>query len=266
MDPVFADGLRESLIRRVESAPRRRLARPWRWGIGAVLITGLLGSGTAIAAQLSVQPGGDVHTDLATPVVTSRVGTASIPLGVRPKGASEVSLQFFPQDVGTYAFGRGGASETVTAAMLARSVGPASTTSGDLPTAAVVLRVAQLDPGGRSFTITTSASTLRWSASLTWVGSRTTPWGINARGQTYGMQNADGTPDLVAVEATNGNDGYAYRKDLDDADGIASIKSFSSPQDALKWQRAHQGRVVRVPVYESDGTTMVGTFCIGARC
>ena len=47
MDPAFADGLRASLIRYVDATPRRRRAARWRWGIGAVLVVGLLGGGTA---------------------------------------------------------------------------------------------------------------------------------------------------------------------------------------------------------------------------
>ena len=38
--------------------------------------------------------------------------------------------------------------------------------------------------------------------------TRIIAWGVNARGQTYGVQNQHGTPDLIAVIATNHHTGY----------------------------------------------------------
>lgn len=264
MDPVFANGLRELLIRHVDAAPRRRRLAGWRWGIGAAIAVGLLGGGTALAAQLAVLPGADAHSELAAPVSVTRTGTATIELGPRPKGATEVSLSFDPLGVGTYELGRGGAAVTVPA--------PAPAASGvsdwtiahpvDDPTTAY-LQPSQLDPGGRSFTITTSDPSLRWVATLTWVSARTTEWGVNAAGQSYGVQNDSGSPDLIAVVATNGKDGYAYSKDLDGADGTTAMKSFRTPQDALDWQKEHGGTDTYIPVYESDGKTKIGVFKVG---
>lgn len=159
---------------------------------------------------------------------------------------------------GTYALGRGGASVTVppSEAVAARSSDPSA------PSAATTayLELFQLDESGTSFTITTSSPTLRWTAVLTWVSKQTTEWATNASGQTYGVLNDKGAPDLIAVTATNGRDGYVFRKDLDDADGTTASKSFASPQDAVDWQKAHQGKHVYIPVYESDGTTKIGVF------
>jgi len=258
MDPTFADGLRELLVRRVEEAPRRRRLGRWRWGVGLVLAAGLLGGGTALAAGLGVLPGADEHVELSAPVAVTEVGTATIDLGPRPKGASQVQLTLNPLDAGTYALGRGGASVTVppSQAAAARSSDPS------VPSAVTTayLELFQLDESGTSFTITTSSPTLRWTAVLIWVSKHTTEWATNASGQTYGVLNDKGAPDLIAVTATNGRDGYVFRKDLDDADGTTASRSFTSPQDALDWQKAHQGKHVYIPVYESDGTTKIGVF------
>ena len=266
MDPVFAAGLRDSLARYAQSAPRRRRRAGWWWGIGAVLVAVLAGGGAAFASQLWVQPGDDVHADLATPVLVNEVGTVTVPLGARPKGASEVYLEFFPHDAGTYWWGPGGASESVTDFDVEQSVGKTGNDPTNRLVSSYYMRLQDLDPGRTSLTITTSDPTLRWSATMTWVSSHTTPWGVNARGQTYGMQNTHGTPDLIAAIATNGAEGYIYSKDLDDADGTSAARSFHSPQDALDWQKKHQGQTTRIPVYDADGTTKIGTFCIGTRC
>ncbi|WP_449373584.1 hypothetical protein [Arthrobacter psychrolactophilus] len=63
--------------------------------------------------------------------------------------------------------------------------------------------------------------------------------------------------------ATNGKTGYAFRTDMDEADGSNAAKTFKSPDDAIAWQKARQGKTFPVPVYESDGTTLVGEFVIG---
>ncbi|MCI0158822.1 peptidase M56 family protein [Leifsonia shinshuensis] len=260
MDPTFADGLRASLIRYADATPRRRSAARRRWGIGAVLVVGLLGGGTAYAAHVWVQPGGEEHAELATPVRLSSSGTATIALGPRPDGASQVFLEFTPYDPGTYSFGRGGAGLTVGAADLP---GSESASSVNRAATSYYLRREELDPGGTSFTITTSSASLRWTATLTWVSSHTTAWGVNASGQTYGVQNETGTPDLIAVVATNGREGYVYRIRLEDADGTTASRSFRSPEDALAWQREHAGTVTHLPVFASDGRTRVGEFDVG---
>jgi len=251
MEPKFANGLRQVLIAQVDGAPSRRRHVRWRWGIGAVMVAGLLGGGAAVAAQVLVQPGADEHASLTAPVAVSKVGTATITLGPRPAHATEAYLTFEPIDPGAYAFGRGGAGVKVESGS---PVNGATT---------YYLRPSELDPGRTSLTITTSSPTMRWSATLTWVSAHTTAWGVNAAGQSYGVQNDNGTPDLIAVVATNGKQGYVFRKALEDADGTTAAKSFTSPQQALDWQKAHGREVAHVPVYRSDGKTKIGVFTVG---
>lgn len=272
MDPIFSDGLRASLVSQVELGPRRFRPKRWQWGVGAMLAVALLGGGTAFASQLWVQPGGDAHSQLAPLVEVSEVGTATIRLGERPKDATEAYLQFFPLDAGTYGLGRGGASVIVSDSAVTRSSDDSARSarnarsSSSFTTATYYLQASKLDADGTSLTVTTSNPNMRWSASVTWVSSHTTPWGMNAAGKTYGMQNDRGTPDLIAVTATNGEDGYVYRSDLDNADGTTAAKSFHSPQDALDWQKKHLDQMRYIPVYTSDGTTRIGRFCVGTRC
>ncbi|MFC4241801.1 peptidase M56 family protein [Gryllotalpicola reticulitermitis] len=253
MDPTFSEGLRRVLVRQVETAPRRRRRSGWRWGIGGLVVAGLLGSGAAFASQLWVQPGADAHTALASPVTATETGTATIRLGARPKGANEVAMEFSPLDAGSYFLGVGGA---------ALIVDPAQDPASDINSATpYYLQPFQLNAGQTSITITTSPSTLHWKATFTWVSARTTPWAVNAAGETYGEQNAKGSPDLIAVTATNGKTGYVYSKQLDDVDGTTAAGTFTNPQQALQWQKTHHGG--DIPVFTSNGKTKIGVFHVG---
>ena len=117
-------------------------------------------------------------------------------------------------------------------------------------------------PGQTSVTITASPEA-SWTLTAEWTSATTTPWGKNSRGQTFGAQNSEGTPDLIAVEATNGKLGYVVATQLADADGDTASRSFTSPAQALAWQKAHQGLKAVIPVYKSNGTTRVGVFAVG---
>jgi hypothetical protein len=66
------------------------------------------------------------------------------------------------------------------------------------------------------------------------------------------VTNANGTPTLVAVIASNGKTGYAYDRDLHQPDP-------ANPSQALAWQNAAPSEV-DLPVYASDGETVIGTF------
>lgn len=85
----------------------------------------------------------------------------------------------------------------------------------------------------------------------------------NQRGQTYGDPGneilPDDYPDLLAVVATNGRHGFVERALLDEATGA----NVSSPEEAVEWQRRQDeqgGKTIYLPVYESDGNTVVGEF------
>jgi hypothetical protein len=93
-----------------------------------------------------------------------------------------------------------------------------------------------------------------------YVNQVSTAWGVNANGQTFGVPNENGTPDLVAVFADNPNiHGYVKESDLNCAAG----GDVSSPAEAVVWDKVSQNRNISVPVYESDGVTVVGTFTVG---
>jgi len=79
----------------------------------------------------------------------------------------------------------------------------------------------------------------------------------NDRGLTFGSvedaRTPDEEPDLILVVATNGERGYALKTDLEGP-------TPSSPEDAVRQTMNQTSRTI--PVYESDGTTLIGEFLI----
>lgn len=83
----------------------------------------------------------------------------------------------------------------------------------------------------------------------------------NEEGLTYGPE-AFGS-DLVLVEMENGETGYIYAEDL-----LTEGDFVKTPEEALSWNKKSDelikkhGYVKKIPVYESDGKTIVGVFFI----
>jgi len=106
-------------------------------------------------------------------------------------------------------------------------------------------------------TIDTSANA-SWRLQAVYVNRVTTSWGTNASGQTYGVTNQNGTPDLVAVSIDQGKvQGYVKASDINCASGNYVVHS---PAQALAWDAASKNRNISIPVYESDGRTVIGVF------
>jgi hypothetical protein len=92
----------------------------------------------------------------------------------------------------------------------------------------------------------------RWRLVATYSRVTDTAWGVNADGLTYGVANDRGTPDLVAAFATNGRTGYVYSRDL------------YMPTPTSLQIGGHSGQMLTIPVYTSDGHTVIGQLITGA--
>jgi len=92
-------------------------------------------------------------------------------------------------------------------------------------------------------------------------------YALNEQGLTVGTVadavSPDTEPDLILAVATNGREGYVYKRDLDAADGTTAMKEFKTPEDALAWQRERGTKTIVIPVYLEDGKTVVGEFEVG---
>lgn len=250
LDDAFHSTLRKALVARVnESAvAKKRRNLLWWLGVGVFAGAGLIGG--AAAAGILVLPGGDVVTSLSSPVVETHTGTAVVELGPVPTGVTHVAVELTCLTSGSFMVDDGatlfcGASDIGTGA--ARS-------SFSVPLAS----------GAHTVGISTDA-TASWALMATYVNQTVTDWATNEHGESYGIQNASGSPDLIAVIATNGKPGYARSTDLHEANGTKAARTFASSEEALAWQETHQEAVSSVPVYETDGRTLVGDFDIGSR-
>jgi len=245
LDPVFAVALREMLVATVEDTPRVR--RRWRWRLGPGIFAGLtlVAGGVALAAGVFSPPGAPTDTSLGAAVTATRSGSATIDLGPRPAGATDVSLTLTCLTPGTFDFPNGSSVSCSAADLSNPTVAPQAS------------EVVPLSPGMDTVTIDTSANA-SWTLRALYVNRATTPWGINASGQTYGVANQNGTPDLIAVVIDQGKtQGYVEASELNCASG-GDVQSIAQ---ALAWDK--QNRNISIPVYESDGTTIIGTFIIG---
>ena len=88
---------------------------------------------------------------------------------------------------------------------------------------------------------------------------RPAPFETNAAGETFGSAlGAEIDPDLILASGVDGVVGYVRAADLNGPD-------FSSPEEALRYQEEHgllSGQDREVPLYDSDGKTVIGTFVL----
>lgn len=242
LDPRFAAGLRAALAEEVAAStvrPRRRW-RPAAVGGAGVLVVVLAGGSVAVASGLVPLPfrtGAPYDRALAPEASSAHTGPVSVPLDGAPAGTSGARLDVTCLTPGTLGFPDG--SSLVCAA---GDEGERSSQTVDVV------------PGGGPLLVDATAG-MRWELRLTWLQRVPTDWQTNARGETFGVVTADGAePDLVAAVATDGARGYVRSSDL-----RAAAPEAADPDQALQWSRLPQ-RTVTVPVYASDGTTVLGEF------
>jgi hypothetical protein len=245
--PSFSAGLRAALINHIdtEMAPPALRRRALWIGLAIAGGIGLLGGAGVATAAILTQPGGTQVAALTSPVTATHTGTATVELGHAPRGATNIRISLVCLSAGTFTF----------------PDGARVTCSDSDATEPVRLRTSgysiPVTANQHSVTITTGPDAT-WTLTATYASEHITSWATNPHGDTYGVINTDGTPDLIAVVATNRKEGYVFATDLAHADG--SDQNFTSPEQALKWQRERQGKTMSIPVYLADGTTRIGTF------
>jgi len=243
IDPVFRAGLQRQLVAQTLPQRRSRARLFLVAGVGAVV---LAAGGTAATAELWTLPGGTAVSEQGAPVTAEGTGEGTLALPPRPDTANGLRVELRCLTPGTFRFP--GGSATCTAEDL--SANPAGVVSWiDVP----------LDSVGSDVVVSAGPGE-RWRLTATYLDAEPVPLAVNDRGQTYGSSGAGEEPDLVAVVATNGRQGYVDADELADATG--SSLNFASPEEALRWQDERAVKVVVVPVYLSDGVTRVGDFVV----
>jgi hypothetical protein len=201
MDETFASALRELLVEQVEASSRHarrrpRVSRRWTARAGTVVALIVAGGGIAYATGAWSVPGSDVVTPLAASMTVTGTGTETVQLGAQPAGTKVLEINFTCLTAGQFTFADG--------------AGVGCDAGSDQPST-YAMPIAR----GEDTTTITATPGARWRLTATYSAGAVSAWGVNASGQTYGMANQNGIPDLVAVQATNGRDGYVYAYQLD---------------------------------------------------
>lgn len=242
----FAAALRAMLVQEAQAGRARPRLLKWPRTVGLrVLLAGVVvtaGGGAAAATGVFSLPASTVTTQLATAVTVTGSGTEAINLGPQPQGANAISLTFSCLTPGWFVFADGSSEKCS-----ARDLQHPTTSTATLPLAV-----------GQVTTVITAGPGERWRATAFYASTTRLPYSTNASGQTYGVDGGQAgspvhEPDLVAVQATNGKLGYVYASQLDGP-------TPTSPAQAV----AENNQPARtIPVYESDGKTMIGQFKVG---
>ncbi|MFK0007749.1 peptidase M56 family protein [Paenarthrobacter sp. NPDC090520] len=245
----FSMALRQELVARVDQATtarRRRAAHRWI-GVCAFVGAGLLGGVGAAASGLITIPGAPQITPLGTPTTKTYTGTATVEFGEAPPDATAIQMKLTCLTTGSWAYESGATSSCKATDVDSRW----GVTKFQIP----------LEPGKDSTTIATQAQS-KWELTWTFVNEQSTGWATNDAGKTYGAQNDKGLPEMVLVVDTNGVRGYVNKDELEDATGQAVALTFKTREEALAWQESRKGKTFKIPVYDSDGKTVVGEFVI----
>ncbi|USQ81449.1 hypothetical protein NF556_07315 [Ornithinimicrobium faecis] len=203
-----------------------------------------------VTNDANVMPGGTRVTHLSEPITVTKAGTTTVELGEKPTGATGVAMVLDCLSAGEFTYPDG--ASMICDASDAREE---SVTEEDFVVAPYVIDLAE----GTDTIEIRAADGARWQVTTAYVSTEVTEWGVNAKGQTYGVQNENGEPDLISAIATNGQTGYASVAEMNAAVGPEP----TSPEHALKMQEERAGQTFSVPVYESDGETVIGEFVIG---
>lgn len=245
MDETFASALRQELTSMVagRSRLRRRLSLRLSATVAAAAV--LAGGGGAYAAGLLTLPGAANNSPLGAITTVTRTGTATINLGPPPTGANDISVSVTCLSAGNFYFPGGEISCS------AADVHHVSNRAWI---------VVPLRPNQHTVTVRTTPGA-SWTLQADYVHQVITRWGVNSHGQTYGVMNKNGTPDLIAVTIGHGRvQGYVKASDMNCAMGGAP----ASPSQAIAWDKAQAKLNISIPVYKSDGTTIIGTFVLGS--
>jgi hypothetical protein len=234
MDDRYASALREALIFHVQTAPERRLRAGRRLALGVA--AGLVLAAAATAAGILRLPGSPDVVPLAQSITVTGEGTQTVEIGAPPASTTELEIRLACLTAGTFL--------TADGASLVCDGSDAGTSAMGWHLAVVA---------GQHSTVITAGSGERWRLVATYANVSVTEWGVNADGLTYGVANDRGTPDLVAAVASNGKVGYVYSRDL------------IEPAPTSLQIGAPTGQMRSLPVYTSDGHTVIGQLSTGVR-
>lgn len=264
--PERSDAIRRELIAHVaESSPKSVTPRPRRWlsTIG-ILTAGVALGGAVSAAALTL--GG--FTDWGEEGIPGEAVVTSTGEVINLGLVKQIRLALPQADGMTHLRATVScASEGVTSWGLDSSGNnPAIGCSGTDTASSVTFHDFPLTAATNLFVVEGTADVY---VTLAYISLTRTAWSMNDSGETYGVITPDGeTPDLqpaMGVDA-NGNPvgGYVRTEDLN-AFGPDWPGQPANPDEAVRWQEDRDRLYPNgwdIPLYRSDGHTMIGTFHI----
>lgn len=252
MDETFTASLRRVLVDRVNGSFAARRAGRRRGAAGVAVVLALAGSGVALAiGTFSGAPGSEQSTPVGAPVTVTGTGTGTptIHVGQPPPSANLLQVSVTCYTAGTIVIRESSSSYESATCDTRDLTGRGYYTQNILGSSVDRYR------DGLSMTVSADAGD-RWKLTAEYLDIHSTPWAVNAHGQTYGVLNDHGPPDLFAVVATNGQSGYAYAAQYTARLNAALHGSSTEPEGPSL--RPHL-----INVYRSDGTTLIGHFNVG---
>lgn len=285
--PERADAYRTLIVEHVAATPRP--PRRALWTVGLVLIGAVGGAGISTAAYATtggfdraaviaqpsgqpapggapvvapdgVEPGSPIISLLGEPTMHRITQTMTVDLADRPAAATHARVTVAPITSGTLSWGTDPGGNNSRGIWTQSDIEHGDTRSwNDLPLDASTNTV-YVDPG-LGFT---GVIIVQYETQIP------THLATNANGQTYGVEGGpDGTPDLIRVVGTAADgssiEGYAASVDLN-AFSPDHPDLPTTPSEAGRLQNERDQKYPNgwdIPVYESDGTTQIGTFHIG---
>jgi len=239
LDPQFSAGMREQLIAAAAgTSPLAKRTHRTRLAVGiasAATAVALLTAGAVVI--VAGFPGEHIVSNEGPTVTQSYTGPSAVDIGVPSPGANAVRVTFTCTSAGAFEVTHPLDSDGATG--LSWTCG-----QGEAPVGASVELTAQTLVDGHVDIDVVTAPQTTWTAGVQFITSETTAWGVNAKGETFGVPNENGTPDLQAALASNCEVGYIYFTDM-----------MSTRAGEESWT---------IPVYKSDGETVVGEFWIGS--
>ena len=213
-----------------------------------------------VVAPQGVIPGQPVITVVGDPTSLTVTSPVELPLTNRPTEATHVRVTITCLTTGTITWGTDPSGNNPASSCTATDAGTASGTAWlDLP----------LDESTTTLFVNPEGKATA-SVTMQYVNYVPTLLGVNEHGETYGSGASDqGQPDLILVETTaadgNALQGYVHATALNSFSPDHATPP-SNPDEALAWQEERDQKYPNgweVPVFESDGTTQIGTFHVG---
>jgi hypothetical protein len=215
-----------------------------------------------VVAPAGVIPGLPVITVVGDPISFSVMSPLEVPLTERPEGTTHVRVTVTCLTPGTISWGTDPDGNNPSSSCTSSDAGSFTGTAWlDLPLDATTTTLFITPEGAATAGVT-----------MQYVNYVPTMFGVNENGETYGAGMSDqGQPDLILVEATgsDGNpiQGYVRTVDMNPSIwGPDHTDDPATPEEAVQWAAELEDKYPNgwdIPVYESDGTTQIGTFHLG---